>query len=80
LLIAGNCQPLIKGQTFNMHAQELVVTHALGLRKCSKNKIVTVSFELGVILKEKFKLLVSKLMNKNKNLFSIIVPIIVNMY
>jgi hypothetical protein len=52
-----------------MHAQELVVTHALGLRKCSKNKIVTVSFELGVILKEKFKLLVSKLMNKNKIYF-----------
>jgi hypothetical protein len=66
LLIAQNRAPLIKGQSCNMHAQELVVTHALGLRKRSKNNVIIDKFEESLALKEKVKALVSKIMNKKQ--------------
>ena len=37
--ISGGRQPKVKGTTFHMHAQELVVTHALGLRTRRKRGV-----------------------------------------
>jgi hypothetical protein len=43
-----------------MHAQELVVTHALGLRERSKQGVVTDKFESGKTLRNRVKNLLSK--------------------
>jgi hypothetical protein len=45
--VAGGREPKQRGTTCHMHAQELVVTHALGLRERSKQGIVTDKFEAG---------------------------------
>jgi hypothetical protein len=69
-MISGGRTPAIKGTTCNMHQQELVVQHALGLRGRTKNKQIVDSFDKGKNLRDKCKVFVSKLMNKKtKNLF-----------
>lgn len=55
---------VIKGQSCNMHAQELVVTHTLGLQKRSKNNAIIDESPDSLKQKDKVKLLVSKIMNK----------------
>jgi hypothetical protein len=55
--ISGGRQPKIKGTTCHMHAQELVVTHALGLRTRRKRGF-------GVIDEFESGKLVSKIMDK----------------
>jgi hypothetical protein len=63
--ISGGRQPKQKGTTCHMHAQELVVTHALGLRTRKKRGVGIVDqFESGRLLRDRVKLLVSKLMDK----------------
>lgn len=47
-----------------MHAQELVVQHALGIRKRSKNGEDVDTFEPGRLLAKKVRVLVSKIMDK----------------
>jgi hypothetical protein len=47
-----------------MHAQELVVTHALGLRERSKAGVVIDQYETGKSLRNKVKNLLSKIMDK----------------
>ncbi len=65
--ISGGRQPKQKGTTCQMHAQELVVTHALGLRTRKKRGFGVVdSFESGRLLRERVKKLVSKIMDKNQ--------------
>ena len=50
-----------------MHAQELVVTHALGLRTRKKRGVGVIdSFESGRLLRDCVKKLVSRLMDKNQ--------------
>ena len=61
---------MLKGTTCQMHAQELVVKHALGLQSRSKNKQAYDENVPGKALRDKVKILVSTLMNKKKkNLF-----------
>lgn len=69
--ISGGRQPKIKGTTCHMHAQELVVTHALGLRTRKKRGVGIVDqFESGRVLRDAVKKLVSKIMDKKaKNRF-----------
>ena len=63
--ISGGHQPKIKGTTCHMHAQELVVTHALGLRTRRKRGFGVVDeFESGKLLRDAVKKLVSKIMDK----------------
>ena len=63
--ISGGRQPKIKGTTCHMHAQELVVTHALGLRTRRKRGIGVVDeFASGKLLRDAVKKLVSKIMDK----------------
>ena len=63
--ISGGRQPKIKGTTCHMHAQELVVTHALGLRTRRKRGFGVVDeFESGKLLRDAVKKLVSKIMDK----------------
>ena len=54
-----------------MHTQELIVKHALGLAdRIDRVTKIKNTFEAGKNLKDKVKLLVSKIMNKrSKNLF-----------
>ena len=47
-----------------MHAQELVVTHALGLRERSRQGVVTDKYEPGKTLRNRTKALLSKIMDK----------------
>jgi hypothetical protein len=69
-MISGGQTPAIKGTTCNMHQQELVVQHALGLRGRTMNKQTIDSFDKGKDLRDKCKVFVAKLMNKKtKNLF-----------
>jgi hypothetical protein len=69
-LISGGQTPAIKGTTYNMHQQDLVVQHALGLWRRTKNKQITDLFDKGKDLRDKCKVFVSKLMNKKtENLF-----------
>jgi hypothetical protein len=53
-----------------MHAQELVVVHALGLKKRTLDKAIIDKFPEGLHLRNKAKILVSKLMNKKQKIFS----------
>lgn len=70
ITIAGGRVPKVKGTTCYMHAQELVVQHALGLRQRSVNKKIVDEFAVGKALKDKVKILVSKIMDKrNKQRF-----------
>jgi hypothetical protein len=63
--ISGGRQPKTKGTTCHMHAQELVVTHALGLRTRRKRGVGVVDeFESGKLLRDSVKILVSKIMDK----------------
>jgi hypothetical protein len=52
-LIAGMREPTIKGNSCNMHAQELVVVHALGLKKRTLDKVVIDKFPEGLHLRNK---------------------------
>jgi hypothetical protein len=52
-----------------MHAQELVVTHALGLRERSKAGVVTDQYEAGKSIRKKVKNLLSKIMDKKQRVF-----------
>ena len=71
ILLAEGRAPVIKGTTCQMHAQELVVQHALGIRKRSKGGRVIDKFEPGVNLVKKVHVLVSKIMDKrSKNKFT----------
>ena len=47
-----------------MHTQELLITHALGIRTRKKNGIVVDSFELGKNLRDKVKSLLSFIMDR----------------
>lgn len=65
----GRC-PNVRGTTCQMHAQELVVKHALGLHHRSKNKVAYDENVEGKQLRDRVKTFVSTLMNKKKkNLF-----------
>jgi hypothetical protein len=71
LLLAEGRAPAIRGTTCQMHAQELVVQHALGLRKRTKNGDDVDTFEPGRLLAKKVRVLVSKIMDKrSKNKFT----------
>ena len=71
LLLAEGRAPAIKGTTCQMHAQELVVQHAFGLRKRRKNGDDIDKFEPGSLLAKKVRVLVSKIMDKrSKNKFT----------
>ncbi len=54
----------MSGTTCYMHSHELVVVHALGLRTRSRNKVITDEFEVGKMLRDKVKILLSLIMNK----------------
>jgi hypothetical protein len=70
VMLAGGRAPATPGTTCHMHAQELVMQHALGLRQRTKNKEVIDSFEEGRLLCKKVKILSAFLMNKRaKNRF-----------
>jgi hypothetical protein len=62
--IAGGRTPAQRGTTCHMHAQELVVTHALGLGERSKAGVVTDQYEAGKNIRNKVKNLLSKIMDK----------------
>jgi hypothetical protein len=47
-----------------MHAQELVVTHDLGLKERSKQGVVTDKYEAGRTLRNRVKTLLSRIMDK----------------
>ena len=47
-----------------MHTQELVITHALGIRTRKKKGVVVDSFDLGKNLREKVKALLSFIMDR----------------
>jgi hypothetical protein len=64
-LIADGRTPVIRGTTCHMHAQELVVQHALGLRDRTRMQQTIDAFPEGKALKEKVKILVSAIMNKH---------------
>jgi hypothetical protein len=64
LAISGGRAPQRKGVTCVMHAQELVVTHALGLRTRSRKGEVIDEFPTGKLLRDKTKQLLSKIMDK----------------
>jgi hypothetical protein len=71
LLLAEGRAPAIRGTTCQMHAQELVVQHALGIRKRTKNGDDVDTFEPGRLLAKKVRILVSKIMDKrSKNKFT----------
>lgn len=71
LLLAEGRAPVIRGTTCQMHAQELVVQHALGIRKRSKNNKIIDEFQHGRDLVKKVHVLVSKIMDRRaKNKFS----------
>ena len=71
LLLAEGRAPAIRGTTCQMHAQELVVQHSLGLRKRSKGGEIVDKFIPGEILTKKVHILVSKIMDKrSKNKFA----------
>jgi hypothetical protein len=70
VMLAGGRAPATPGTTCHMHAQELVMQHALGLRQRTKNKKGVDSFEEGRVLCKKVKILAAKLMEKRaKNRF-----------
>lgn len=70
LMIAGGRTPAVKGTTCHMHAQELVVQHALGLRQRRKGGQDVDSFGPGKALRDKCRTLVTKIMDKrSKNKF-----------
>jgi hypothetical protein len=62
--IAGGREPAQRGTTCHMHAQELVVTHALGLRERSRQGVVTDKYEPGKTLRNRVKVLLSRIMDK----------------
>jgi hypothetical protein len=64
LKIAGGRCPNVKGTTCYMHTQELVTTHALGLKTRKRNGEVVDSFPDGKNLRDDVKLLLSKIMDK----------------
>ena len=67
IAITGGRVPFRNGTTCHMHAQELVVTHALGLRTRKKRGVGVIdSFESGRLLRDCVKKLVSRLMDKNQ--------------
>lgn len=66
LNISQGRQPKITGTTCQMHTQELVVKHALGLNHRSKNKVKYDENIEGLKLRDRVKALVSQLMNKRK--------------
>jgi hypothetical protein len=53
------------GTTCHMHTQELVVGHALGIRTRKNNNVVTDKFPEAKNLRDKVKLLCSKVMDKS---------------
>lgn len=61
--ISDGRTPNVKGTTCFMHAQELVVVHALGLRQRTKNG-ESDEFVESKALRDKTKLLLSKIMDK----------------
>ena len=54
----------VDGQTCVMHAQELVLKHAIGVAVRMKGKQVVDEFECGLLLRDKAKVVASKLYNK----------------
>lgn len=64
LTIADGRCPKVKGTTCQMHTQELVVQHALGIRQRSRNKNAWDYFHAGKSLRDKSRDLVKKIMDK----------------
>jgi hypothetical protein len=62
-LAEGRC-PTTKGTTCQMHAQELVTSHAMGIRERSKNLVSVDNFAPGKNLRNSVKALVSRIMDK----------------
>lgn len=69
-MISDGREPVIRGTTCHMHAQELVVQHALGIRDRTRMRIPIDQYPEGKSLKEKVKKLLSVIMDKhNKQRF-----------
>jgi hypothetical protein len=62
--IADGRSPVVKGTTCHMHTQELVVSHALGIKERTKRNQVVDSFVMSKELRIRVKKLLSKIMNK----------------
>jgi hypothetical protein len=67
ITISNGRTPIRRGTTCHMHTQELVVGHAMGIRTRKKNNGVTDQFPAAKNLRDKVKLLCSKLMDKKAN-------------
>lgn len=62
--ISDGRKPEVKGTTCFMHAQELVVVHALGLRQRMKGGLPHDEFEESKALRDKTRTLLNTIMNK----------------
>jgi hypothetical protein len=68
ITISDGRTPIRRGTTCNIHTQELVVGHAMGIRTRKMNNVVTDQFPATKNLRDKVKLLCCKLMDmKAKN-------------